>query len=243
MGIGPTGRGGLGLTAALDLHTPHLSRVDAEQVMLRAHERCPYSRAIRSNVDVELTVDGTPLEVRSLKIPEAKPGLPTRILVGLDGSVGSAHALAWAIQLATALDAEILATHVFQLTSTAVAYWLAPIMVPDQWLADLRRELEDEWAAPLKQGHVRYRTIFEAGVPAPTLINIAARERADLIVAGSRGLGGFGELLLGSVSHQLVMHARMPVVVIPAEHRSDRVAAKTVEDLATLPVSAVAAPS
>ena len=243
MGIGPTGHGGLGLSVALDLHAPHLSRSDAEELMLRAHDRCPYSRAIRGNVGVDLTVDGTPLEERSLKILETEPGLPPRILVGLDGSVGSAHALTWAIQLATALDAEILATHVFQLTSTVVAYGFAPIVVPDQWLTDLQREFEDEWAAPLKQGHVPYRTIFEPGIPAPTLIDIAARERADLIVAGSRGLGGFGELLLGSVSHQLVMHARLPVVVIPAEHRRDKVAAKTVEDPATLPVSALAAPS
>src|SRR6266566_4817713 len=45
VGIGPTGRGGLELSVALDLHAPHLSRVDAEELMLRAHERCPYSRA------------------------------------------------------------------------------------------------------------------------------------------------------------------------------------------------------
>ncbi|HET9848584.1 MAG TPA: universal stress protein [Candidatus Dormibacteraeota bacterium] len=183
------------------------------------------------------------MEERSPKILETEPGLRPRILVGLDGSVGSAHALGWAIQLATALDAEILAAHVFELTSATMAYGLAPITVPDQWLTDLQREFEDEWAAPLKQGHVPYRTIFEPGIPAPTLIDIAARERADLIVAGSRGLGGFGELLLGSVSHQLVMHARLPVVVIPAEHRKDTVAAKTVEEPATLPVSALAAPA
>jgi len=76
VGIGPTGRGGLELSVALDLHAPHLSRVDAEELMLRAHERCPYSRATRGNVDVALTVDGAALEARSLKTPEARPGLP-----------------------------------------------------------------------------------------------------------------------------------------------------------------------
>jgi Ohr subfamily peroxiredoxin len=60
--IGPTGQGGLGLTAALDLHAPHLSRADAATLMVRAHERCPYSRATRGNIDVTLTVDGQPLE-------------------------------------------------------------------------------------------------------------------------------------------------------------------------------------
>jgi Ohr subfamily peroxiredoxin len=62
VGIGPTGHGGYGLTAALDLHAPHLSRADAEDLMRRAHERCPYSNATRGNIDVALSVDGTTLE-------------------------------------------------------------------------------------------------------------------------------------------------------------------------------------
>ena len=51
VGIGPTGRGGFGLAVALDLHAPHLSRVDAEDLMRRAHALCPYSNATRGNVD------------------------------------------------------------------------------------------------------------------------------------------------------------------------------------------------
>ena len=37
VGIGPTGRGGFGLAVALDLHAPNLSRVEAEDLMRRAH--------------------------------------------------------------------------------------------------------------------------------------------------------------------------------------------------------------
>ncbi len=62
VGIGPTGHGGFGLTVALDLHAPQLGRADAEELMRRAHERCPYSNATRGNIDVTLTVDGTVLE-------------------------------------------------------------------------------------------------------------------------------------------------------------------------------------
>ena len=63
--------------------------------------------------------------------------------------------------------------------------------------------------------------MFEVGArgAAPTLIAVGGELHADLIVTGSRGLGGFGELLLGSVSHQLVQHAPVPVVVIPPEQR------------------------
>ncbi len=59
VGIGPTGHGGFGLEVALDLHAPNLSRADAEDLMRRAHELCPYSNATRGNIDVTLRVDGT----------------------------------------------------------------------------------------------------------------------------------------------------------------------------------------
>jgi lipoyl-dependent peroxiredoxin len=62
VGFGPTGHGGFGLAVALDLHAPHVTRAEAEDLMRRAHERCPYSRATRGNIDVTLTVDGASLE-------------------------------------------------------------------------------------------------------------------------------------------------------------------------------------
>ena len=65
VGIGPTGHGGFGLTVALDLHAPRLAPADAEDLMRRAHERCPYSNATRGNVDVTLSVDGTELDRRA----------------------------------------------------------------------------------------------------------------------------------------------------------------------------------
>ena len=155
-------------------------------------------------------------------------------MVGLDGSAGSARALAWAIELAKALRAEIVAVHVVELlTPSALGLGLAPIELPDDWVEDLRHRFEDEWTAPLKQAGLHYRTIFATGAPAPTLIATAREERPDLIVAGSRGLGGFGELLLGSVSHQLVMHAQLPVVVIPPEHKQNE-ASQAASQLATV---------
>ena len=65
VGIGPAGHGAFGLTVALDLHAPHLSRGEAEDLMRRAHERCPYSNATRGNVDVTLGVDGRELDRRA----------------------------------------------------------------------------------------------------------------------------------------------------------------------------------
>lgn len=62
IGIGPVPHGGFGLVAALDLDAPRLSREAAAEVMRRAHEVCPYSRATRGNIDVTLTVGGSAVE-------------------------------------------------------------------------------------------------------------------------------------------------------------------------------------
>jgi Ohr subfamily peroxiredoxin len=59
VGIGVLGSGGFGLAAALDLDAPQIGREEAFDLMRRAHETCPYSRATRGNIAVELTVGGT----------------------------------------------------------------------------------------------------------------------------------------------------------------------------------------
>jgi nucleotide-binding universal stress UspA family protein len=61
--------------------------------------------------------------------------------------------------------------------------------------------------------------VVEDRHPAEALVALSAE--ADLLVVGSRGRGGFTELLLGSVSHAAVLHAVCPVVVVPA-HRDER---------------------
>lgn len=56
VGIGPNGVGGFGLTAALTVDLPGVSRPVAEELVAMAHRVCPYSNAVRGNVDVTLTV-------------------------------------------------------------------------------------------------------------------------------------------------------------------------------------------
>jgi Ohr subfamily peroxiredoxin len=62
VGIGPLKSGGFGLAASLDLDAPQISRNEGFELMARAHEACPYSRATRGNIEVTLTVGGARLE-------------------------------------------------------------------------------------------------------------------------------------------------------------------------------------
>jgi nucleotide-binding universal stress UspA family protein len=147
-----------------------------------------------------------------------------RILVGLDGSPGSSAALDWAIDLARAVDAEVIAVHVFQLpypmlvpaaggTSMGVGGEVGSL---EQSLRETVKEtFRNEWCAPLEKAGVRYREVFGEGRAGPVLEEAAERERADLIVTGRRGLTALREFFAGSVSQHLVHHAGVPVLVIP----------------------------
>ncbi len=56
VGIGPRSEGGFGLEIALEIFLPGVSRTEAEALVAKAHEVCPYSNATRNNVDVRLSV-------------------------------------------------------------------------------------------------------------------------------------------------------------------------------------------
>jgi len=56
VGLGRQQSGGFGLTGALDIHTPHLERSSALELAHKAHQLCPYSNAIKGNVDVALSI-------------------------------------------------------------------------------------------------------------------------------------------------------------------------------------------
>jgi Ohr subfamily peroxiredoxin len=56
VGIGPRSEGGFGIDVGLDIALPGLPRAEAEGLVAKAHEVCPYSNATRNNVPVRLTV-------------------------------------------------------------------------------------------------------------------------------------------------------------------------------------------
>lgn len=142
-----------------------------------------------------------------------------RIVVGVDGSGDGTHALSWCAGLAAGVAAEVIVVHAPDLPAYPVPVFGAEEPVSEDVLTTLLDRLqvllEGEWTQPLRDAGVAYRTRLDPG-NAPTIIMRAADEEdADLIVVGRRGRGGFAELVLGSVSHELTHHARQPVTVVP----------------------------
>jgi Ohr subfamily peroxiredoxin len=56
VGIGPRSEGGFGLEIALAISVPGLGRKEAEELVAKAHQVCPYSNATRNNIDVKLSI-------------------------------------------------------------------------------------------------------------------------------------------------------------------------------------------
>ncbi len=83
--------------------------------------------------------------------------------------------------------------------------------------ADAERTAEEGAALARTHGlDASGRAVARHDSMADTLLAEADRADAGAIVVGSRGLGGFGSLLLGSVSHALLQHADRPVIIVPS---------------------------
>jgi nucleotide-binding universal stress UspA family protein len=150
-----------------------------------------------------------------------------RIVVGIDGSKGALRALRWAMGLAKEEGAEIVA--VYAVGPVEGLGWGAANAVSaglgmsqstsGSWRDEVRRELEQDWCAPLRAAGVPFRAYFEEASASAALMAIADREDADLIVVGAHGHGGFEDRVLGSVSNKISHRAHQPVVIVPSKAR------------------------
>jgi nucleotide-binding universal stress UspA family protein len=140
-----------------------------------------------------------------------------RIAIGVDGSDSSSAALKWAVRLAKGLGSQVIAIYAIEIPAYFPEPEELPFVLDQEWRDGLKSEFEDTWCKPLKVAGVRYRAVMEDGRAASVISDVAERENADMIVVGRRGRGGVAELLLGSASHELVLHARRPVLVVSAK--------------------------
>ena len=145
-----------------------------------------------------------------------------QILVAVDGSAISDHALGQAIALARQVSATLRLAHVVDMGVLPLAPELA-INVEDYTQAR-RRAGEKILAAALDKasavGLNAETMLLETGTPvqhvATVIVAEAARWRADLVVLGAHGHRGPVHLLLGSVADGVVRRAVVPVLLIPS---------------------------
>lgn len=125
--------------------------------------------------------------------------------MGIDGSPAARAALAWAVTEARLRSAPLEVVWAWSALDQPGRF--DPLFGEDEVASLLARELD-----ACDTAGVEVTRATPCDLPARALIE--ASDGADLIVVGSRGAGGFSSLLLGSVSQQVALHARCPVVVV-----------------------------
>jgi len=137
-----------------------------------------------------------------------------KLLVAYDGSNLADKALGHALALAERYEASLVVVHVYGVPMFNSGDML--IAAPAEWAADYAKHsasvLETAKDKVPPEARAEFRLVN--GNPAETILSLAAETGADLIVMGSRGLGGIREFVLGSVSHNVVQHAKVPVLIV-----------------------------
>ncbi|POX41254.1 universal stress protein [Streptomyces sp. Ru72] len=135
------------------------------------------------------------------------------VVVGVDGSPSSHAALRWAVRYAGLIGGDVVAVAAWELPW---AYgWSAPAVDPTMDRTIAERGLADQVDQVLgESGAAQVRKRLVNGNPVEVLLSEA--EGAEALVVGSRGMGGFRRMLLGSVSQQCALHATCPVVIVRA---------------------------
>jgi nucleotide-binding universal stress UspA family protein len=147
--------------------------------------------------------------------PDAQPPTTGPVVVGVDGPNSDA-AVDYAFEAASLRGVPLVAVHTWT-ESLEPSNWDAVPFVAD-WDAieqahwEHLSELLARWRQ--KYPHVELKELVVRGRPAHSLIRQS--RKAQLVVVGSRGRGGFTGLLLGSTSHALLNHSACPVVVARA---------------------------
>jgi nucleotide-binding universal stress UspA family protein len=149
-----------------------------------------------------------------------------RIVVAVDGSVHSEKALDYGIRLAKAFGAEMQIVHAIkhvEITKTIMTQTFSSkaALTADELYEGLKREAS-KWMEKYERkakaagvAKVTTRILAEVGKSEVQMITeLADGVKADMIVMGSRGLGTFKRLVLGSVASGVVSHASCPVFVV-----------------------------
>lgn len=149
-----------------------------------------------------------------------------KILVALDGSEPSKRALSYALEFAIKWSAELVMVAVVPKVMLPVfpdeGFGATPLSAAkdfDQYQERMRTLYNNaitEAEEKVKQEHPNLKVVkkLEEGRPSATIVKIAEKEEADLIVIGSRGIGGITGWILGSTSRRVVDSCTKPILIV-----------------------------
>jgi nucleotide-binding universal stress UspA family protein len=138
----------------------------------------------------------------------------TKILVPADGSDNSYRALETALILSEKLGSNISVVNVMEqvpITHIESEKLLSELL---EAYKKENQEILSKCSDIARQKGITIKTILLQGNPAPVILDYSKKENFDLVIMGSRGMGKFKELILGSVSSKIVHHSPCAIMII-----------------------------
>jgi nucleotide-binding universal stress UspA family protein len=150
-----------------------------------------------------------------------------KLVAAIDFSDITPHLLEHTTELAKSLNAELYLIHVAEPNPDHIAYDYDPATVYTVDSTEVRSSIAErfhqehktlqEYAEDMRGQGINCTALMIQGVAVELLLKEAERLEADFIIAGTHGKGLISQLLLGSISEQLIKQTTIPVHLVPAK--------------------------
>ena len=148
---------------------------------------------------------------------QSESGVPTKIVVGTDGSATAERAVAKATALAAAVGAELIIISAFNNRAPA-GVAAAGVAIDSGWVAAAQSAAETvareaaERAKSEGVGSVSYQAV--AGDPSEALLHVTQEQQADLLVVGSKGMQSTARFLLGPIANKVSRKVSCDLLIV-----------------------------
>jgi nucleotide-binding universal stress UspA family protein len=140
-----------------------------------------------------------------------------KILVAVDGSEPSKNALNQALEHSMKWNAELIIVSVVpEISSVTYMGQHEYIVHYKEFLRESQKKVLNEFSTIVRNRYpdIKFETRLEEGRPSDMIVDIARNEDVDLIVMGSRGMGGIRGWVLGSTSRSVVNSCTKPILIV-----------------------------
>lgn len=200
----------------------YAGEIGADVVAMATHRGSGIARGVLGSVtDRVLRSAGIPVMAvhpESLSAFSGAEGQPETVMVPLDGSERSAGVVDLALEIAKAVEAEVVFFRVVQFPYYGVTAIDASYYGTDYGLSFQRQDAEDYCAQFIEKAKsigVVSRSLVVTGSPASRLLDEAKSLSRPLIVMSTRGESGIKRWVLGSVADKVIRSSGLPVMVVP----------------------------
>lgn len=202
--------------------TRYANEINADMVAMATHRGSALARGILGSVtDRVLRSAGVPVMAvhpEDLNAFSGSSGHPQTVIVPLDGSERSASVVDLALEIAKAVNAEVIFFRVVQYPYYGVTAIDATYYHTDYGISFQRQEAEgylEQFKDKAESMGVKARTRVATGSPASRLLDEVKSMSRPLVVMSTRGESGIKRWVLGSVADKVLRSSGLPVLVVP----------------------------